>query len=240
MESKLEKRTVQFNNSLINYTLIRKNVKNINLRIKPDGSINVSAHFFVSNKQIDSFVQSKGVFIQKNLNKIQNRPAVENEKKQYVSGESYLILGRSVRLKIVKSTENSAYSDGVYLFANVKNPESFANREKVVTSFLNNECNKVFSEIISEQFPIFKKYGVPFPQLKIRSMKSRWGSCNYKKKIITLNKSLLSYPRSCIEYVSMHEYCHFLHHDHSKKFYMLLSVLMPNWKERKKLLEYGN
>ena len=158
MESKLEKRTVQFNNSLINYTLIRKNVKNINLRIKPDGSINVSAHFFVSSKQIDSFVQSKGVFIQKNLNKIQNRPAVENEKKQYVSGESYLILGRSVRLKIVKSTENSAYSDGVYLFANVKNPESFANREKVVTSFLNNECNKVFSEIISEQFPIFKKY----------------------------------------------------------------------------------
>jgi predicted metal-dependent hydrolase len=58
-----------------------------------------------------------------------------------------------------------------------------------------------------------------------------------KKGIITLNKRLLEAPRNCIEYVVMHEFCHFIHPNHSKHFYGFLSMLMPDWKERKKLLE---
>jgi len=68
-------------------------------------------------------------------------------------------------------------------------------------------------------------------------MISRWGSCQPKRGIITLNKRLIETPRICIEYVVMHEFIHFLHPNHSKMFYDLLSTLMPDWRERKNTLE---
>lgn len=102
---------------------------------------------------------------------------------------------------------------------------------------MNKQCKIVFSEIVDEIFPIFKKYNVSLPALRIRNMETRWGSCLAKKGIITLNKQLLEAPRNCIEYVVMHEFCHFIHPNHSKHFYDFLTILMPDWKERKKLLE---
>jgi predicted metal-dependent hydrolase len=70
-------------------------------------------------------------------------------------------------------------------------------------------------------------------------MTSRWGSCQPKRGTITLNKRLIETPRSCIEYVVMHEFVHFRQPNHSKNFYDLLGVLMPDWNERKATLENG-
>ncbi|WP_295094925.1 M48 family metallopeptidase [Ruminococcus sp.] len=69
------------------------------------------------------------------------------------------------------------------------------------------------------------------------NMTSRWGSCLPSKCIITLNKSLIEAPKCCIEYVVYHEFCHFIHPNHSKQFYSLLQIMLPDWKERKSLLE---
>src|SRR5699024_10108493 len=94
-----------------------------------------------------------------------------------------------------------------------------------------------FGEIMSEIYPVFRKYGVAVPVLRLRNMETRWGSCLPRKGIITLNKRLLEAPRYCIEYVVMHEFCHFIHPDHSKHFYAFLTMLMPDWKERKRILD---
>ena len=102
---------------------------------------------------------------------------------------------------------------------------------------MNKQCKIIFNEIVSEIYPIFKKYNISFPKLRIRNMETRWGSCLAKKGVITLNKQLLEAPRNCIEYVVMHEFCHFIHPNHSKHFYDFLTILMPDWKERKELLE---
>jgi hypothetical protein len=91
----------------------------------------------------------------------------------------------------------------------------------------------VFDELIKETYARFQKYGVPYPQLKIRNMTSRWGSCQPQKGIITLNRQLLKYPRECIEYVVVHEFTHFIHPNHSKQFWDFVTMMMPDWKERK-------
>ena len=106
-----------------------------------------------------------------------------------------------------------------------------------MTRYMDQQCRDIFSRVVSEVYPTFRKYGVARPTLKLRTMDTRWGSCIAGKGIITLNKRLIEAPMNCIEYVVMHEFCHFIHPDHSKKFYALLTVLMPDWKERKAILE---
>ena len=68
-------------------------------------------------------------------------------------------------------------------------------------------------------------------------METSRGSCLAKKGVVTLNKRLLEAPRNCIEYVVMHELCHFIHPNHSKQFYAFLTMLMPDWKQRKEALD---
>lgn len=97
----------------------------------------------------------------------------------------------------------------------------------------------IFAEILDEVYPLFIPYGVKKPKLRVRTMKSCWGSCQVNKGIITLNRKLLMKPRKCIEYVMVHELCHFTHPNHSKQFYSFMEQFMPDWKERKACLNGG-
>jgi predicted metal-dependent hydrolase len=157
--------------------------------------------------------------------------------KQYVSGETFYIQGRALRLKVTQASRNRIFTDGVHIFLELKDLSDCTKRQRMVSNFLDQQCRDVFGGIVQEIYPVFQKYGVAMPIVRIREMDTRWGSCLVRKGIITLNKRLLEAPRNCIEYVVMHEFCHFIHPNHSKHFYGFLSMLMPDWKERKKLLE---
>ncbi|MDR0946574.1 MAG: M48 family metallopeptidase [Ruminococcus sp.] len=169
----------------IEYELVRKRVKNINLRIRPNGTIYVSANKRVSMKTIEEFLRKKSDFILTNLDKFE-------EMKKHAPVER--------------------------------------------TRFSDEECRLILTEIVENTYPLFEKYAVPFPKLKFRDMTSRWGSCQPRRGVITLNKRLLEVPRECAEYVVMHEFAHFILLNHSKQFYEFLAVLMPDWKERRTLL----
>ncbi len=231
-----QQRTIPSSPSL-SYTLTRKMVKNTNLRIKRDGSVLVSAHPFVPIQQIDSFVLSKKDFIEKNKKRFLEKQKAMPSNKQYINGESFYILGNHLRLKVFESSTNYVENDGTFLKLYVKDVSSFSTKQKVINTFFDAEVKKQFSQIMEETHKIFSKYGVLYPEMKMRNMKSRWGSCATKKGIITLNKKLIEAPRPCIEYVVLHEFVHFLHPNHSKKFYACVATHMPDWKERKRLLE---
>ena len=232
-----QERTVLYENNEIHYLLEQKPVKNLNLRIHKDCMVYVSANPDVPAEKIDDFVVGKGAYIQSAQRKFREMAQYAPQSKQYVSGETFYLLGRGVRLKIEKNMRDTIFSDGVYLRLCVKDPDDFARKRRMVTRYLDEQCRIIFGEIISETYPVFQKYGVPMPTLRIRDMETRWGSCLAKKGVITLNKRLLEAPRNCIEYVVMHEFCHFIHPNHSKHFYSFLAMLMPDWKERKTVLD---
>ena len=230
-------RTVEVEAQEIHYQLERKPVKNLNLRIRSDRSIYVSANSAVPTDEIDLFVISKASYISNAIERFNEMAKYKPQPKQYVSGETFYIQGRALRLQVSKSEKDMISSDGIYIFLSVKDPDDFDKKRRMVNRFLNKQCRLVFEEIIHSIYPVFEKYGVSYPNLRIRNMETRWGTCLAKKGIITLNKRLLEAPRNCIEYVVMHEFCHFIHPNHSKQFYMFLTMLMPDWKERKALLE---
>lgn len=173
-------RTVTYNGTDITFTLERKSVKNINLRVRTDGTVYVSANRRVSADYIDGIVLANGEKI---------LAAIE---------------------KIRKAAENA--------------PEE--------VEYPAEQVRQVFGEIVAEVYPLFEKYGVPYPTLRIRKMKSRWGSCIPEKGVITLNTRLMAYSRRCIKFVVMHEFCHFMEANHCPRFYGWLTVIMPDWKER--------
>lgn len=232
-----KERIILYGNSEIRYLLEQKPVKNLNLRIHRNCMVYVSANPDVPAEEVDHFVVSKGAYIQSVQNRFHEMAQYAPQPKQYVSGETFYLLGRGVRLKVEKNVRDTVFSDGVYLHLCLEDTENFAKKQRMVTRYLDKQCRAVFEEIISEIYPVFQKYGVAMPTLRIRNMETRWGSCLAKKGIITLNKRLLEAPRNCIEYVVMHEFCHFIHPNHSKRFYSFLVMLMPDWKERKAVLD---
>ena len=231
------KRSVVVENQEICYQLERKNVKNLNLRVRKDGSVFVSANEMVPCEEIDLFIHSKASYIHKAIDHFREIAQYKSQPKQYVSGETFYIQGRGLRLQVSQAKKDAISSDGVYIFLEVKDINDIEKKQRIVTRFLDQECKTIFSEVMEELYPLVKKYGIEKPTLRIREMETRWGSCLTKKRIITLNKRLLESPRNCIEYVVMHELCHLIHPNHSKHFYTFLSMLMPDWKERKITLE---
>ena len=233
-------RTVAFKGREISYTLNRKQVKNINLRVNPDLSITVSANMNISEIKIDEFVVSKGNFILKSLDKFRSSLTLSTTPKKYISGESFNVLGNDVRLKVVSSTVNQVTYDGVFLQLETKNIEDSLKKEKHIKKWYQEQRTLVFNEVATSVYQNFIKHGVPYPTIRQRGMTSRWGSCLPRKGTIILNTKLFETPSICIEYVIMHEFCHFLVPNHSKAFYTLLGTMMPDWKQRKELLESRN
>ena len=235
--SATSKRMVLAGDQEISYVLERKQVKNLNLRIKKDGSVFVSANDIVPFEEVDEFVCNKASYILDAIKRFNEIALYKPQPKQYVSGETFYLQGRGLRLQVSQAAKDSISSDGVYIYLKVKDVNDFEKKRRMVNRFLDNQCKAIFGEVMDELYPLFKKYGIEKPTLRIRDMETRWGSCLAKKGIVTLNKRLLEAPRNCIEYVVMHELCHFMHPNYSKYFYAFLSMLMPDWKERKQFLD---
>ena len=95
------------------------------------------------------------------------------------------------------------------------------------------EARRVFTAVLAELYPLFQPLGVAEPGLKIRDMRSRWGVCDPGKNRITLALRLAAREPELIDYVLLHEYCHFVWPDHQPHFWALVARYMPDWKARR-------
>ena len=231
---------IVLNGKRIEYDLQRKDVKNINLRIKADRTIFLSANSRVSDEVIEEFIQSKSEYILKALAHYEELAKYAPKPKQYVEGETFRILGHDRRLKIVEGKKNKIESDESYIILTTKDPDDAVLKKRMLDKWLVSICKDAIQSLCDSIYPKFQKYGVAYPTIRYRNMVSRWGSCQPKRCILTFNYALVEAPISCIEYVVVHEFTHFLQPNHSKKFYQQLAMFMPDWEERKKILEKGN
>ena len=91
-----------------------------------------------------------------------------------------------------------------------------------------------FTDLIRQLLPEWEsRMGVRVKELRFRDTKSQWGSCQHATAKVTLAVNLVKAPPECIEYILVHELCHLHHPDHSPAFHAEMTVLLPDWKERK-------
>ncbi len=235
-------RKIKCGERTISYVLTRKKVKNVNLRIKPDGLVYISASNRVPIKFIEGFIREKSDFIFTNLDKFAARvpqPVLPEKEKIFCDGDILNLWGTVCKINIINSdTKNEK------VFLNEKNIVVYSSSPErtgmLLRNFFNSEAEKIFSVMNRKTYLMFnaKGYDVSLAEIKIREMTSRWGSCHYTENKIVMNSRLVLYPEICAAYVFVHEYAHFIVPDHSERFYSVVSDIMPDYKICKRMLKY--
>lgn len=196
--------------------VVKKSNKNTYIKIKDDLTIYVTTNYLTSKREVKIILDNEKEFLRKALSRV--RKKMEKEELFYYLGKKYDI--------IKVPFENIEVDDG----------KIFVKDEKTLEKWLKKEIKKIFSERIEYNYNLFDE-DIPFPKLKIRSMKTRWGVCNKRDNSITLNSKLIKYSIHEIDYVIIHELSHFVHFDHSKEFWETVRIYMPDYKKAVAILK---
>lgn len=212
----------------IKYQLIRQQVKNINLRIKTDGTIWISAHPKITQKDIEDFMIFKWDWILKVSARLNARPDLS------LLQDHIYLFGKAYQVELRKGSKRVMVNEHIIIF--YPNLEDHQGISKFIRGWLIKYLEQTVNEIRNVYDRIMDDYHHEYPLINYRSMSTRWGSCLYHKNKITLNTNLVHYPLNCLHYVMLHEYLHFVVANHSKRFYDLLAYHMPEYKRYKELL----
>ena len=205
---------IVINNKTYDIEIIKKNNKNTYIRVK-NGKIIVTTNPFTSKNTILKLINDNIESITKMIN-------TDNKKQDKV--DNFYYFGKQY--------------DIIYGFNDIEitDKKIYAPNQKELDKYLANEIKKIYLDRLNYWYNIFEE-PIPKPNLKIRKMTTRWGVCNIKNHNITLNYMLMKYDISCLDYVIVHELSHFIHHNHSSSFWLLVAKYYPKYKECKKMLK---
>lgn len=231
-------RTLTAGGREIRWVLTRKRVKNVNLRVKPDGIVYISANTRVSVKFIENFISKNAEFIFSALNRFDAKraaPVLPKASGEFQNGDTVCYLGKNYTLRItVDNSISFAEQENVNISGNeITVTVRYGNRAgKVLEKFYADETRKLFETLNRRTRLMFlaKGYRVDEAELQIREMKSRWGSCHIADKKIVMNSRLMLYPEVCAAYVFVHEYAHFIVPNHSTEFWTVVVDIMPDYR----------
>lgn len=195
--------------------IVRKNNKNTYIKIKEDLNIYVTTNYLVSTRQIERLLEDNLNYLRKTLNKLKEKNAKE---------EIFYYLGHKYDIIIYRNKDIEIIGDRIY----VKSYD-YLNR------WYNKKMKSLFKERLDYNYNLFKE-NIPYPKLRIRLMKTRWGVCNRSNMTITLNSNLMRYDIEKLDYVIIHELSHLVHFDHSKYFWNVVSKYCPEYKRIRKEL----
>jgi len=233
--NKSKEYSIKFGREQIKISLSFRERKTLRISVHPDKTITVDAPKGKKLQAVLLRVKERVPWIIKQRDYFERFQPLFTQR-QYISGESYYYLGRQYRIKVHKNYRKGVKLIGKYI--NVYTPH--ANNPSEVRELLHDWYKRHAEAIFSQRLDLFnkviKRLNVIHPDIRIRHMKKRWGSCG-KAGAIVLNTELVKASLHCIDYVIMHEICHLKIHTHNNGYFKLLSKYMPDWKKRKEKLE---
>ena len=238
-----EKRIIYINNKEIEYFLIRKKIKNMSLRLSDNGEILMSIPEYLPVKKAEAFFISKYSWIEKQLGKYSKYENLK-ESISFKNGDLIYLLGNGYRLRVIPDKENHIVvnDDTIDMYIKEKYISDSNYIQRCYDKWVKEYCLLFCEKYVEKYKVLMEKYNVPQQiNIEIKKFKAKWGACTPSKKTISFNMNLIKVPIGCLEYVVVHELAHFKHLNHSKSFYSLVERFIPDWKQRRKLLneKYG-
>jgi len=210
---------------------VKKDIKNIHLGVYPPyGRIRVSAPLKTTDETIRLFVLSKISWIKKQQQKFLKQE--RQTQREYVVGESHYFFGKRYRLNIIYTDDKPKIEikRKTHINMYIKPHTTPKQREVIFEKFHRSEIEKLIPVLLGKWQ---KRVGVKPKEVRIKKMKTKWGTCNTKNGRIWLNLELAKKPLHCIDYVFVHELLHFIEKNHSEKFIDLLESVLPHWQSNK-------
>lgn len=220
----------------IPFELCRKKQKSyrITIKVKPNCQVIVSVPIIATHHEIIAAVNKRASWIHSKLQEFKTQQ-LYIAPRQYVSGESHYYLGKQYLLKVIDDAAIKPQVKLVHDQLQVIASRTTAHRQQLLSAWYKQKAFDVFNCRLI-QFLDLVSWVKEQPKIHVKAMRSRWGSCSVSRKI-TLNSHLIKAPMVCIDYVILHELCHLAEHNHSAKFYRLLTQVNPNWKQTKHYLD---
>jgi len=201
-------------NEIYDVIIEKKNNKNTYIRVKQDLNIYVTTSYLVSNNEIEKMLNKNIIFIKKMINR---------EKQKLVKESEYYYLGRKYNIITIPQINSVSISNNKLLINDKNN----------IDNWYKKEANRLFRERLNYILSYFNER-IPHFDLRIKKMRTRWGVCNRKNNTITLNLELIKKDIIMIDYVIIHELCHFVYSNHSIFFWNLVEKYVPNCKRIRK------
>lgn len=208
--------TYNYNEKSYDINIIRKNNKNLYIRVSDNLEVNVTCPFYYTNKMIEKIIEENSKSINKMFDNVIRKSNVKNKDS---------ILGKPI--KIIYDDISKPKENGMFLI--VKD-------EDMLNRWYKRKALVIFKQYLDEAYYVFEE-NIPYPKLKIRTMKTRWGVCNRRDNSVTLNLELIKKDQECLNYVIVHELSHFVHFDHSKEFWKTVEKYCPDYKRVRKELK---
>lgn len=209
--------------------------RSLNLLVRPNGALKVTAGRTVPAKVIQNFLLKNSNWIQTHLHQFEELRR-KYPPKEYVAGEPFLFCGEVLRLKFICGSDQPRKPQ----VERVKNELLVLSQEslekavvrKLVRQFYETEAKRILTNKVEEMSEVMQLFPL---QIKFRSLKSQWGSCS-SKGVIQLNWRLITFPEKLWTYVIVHELAHLRHANHSANFWQLVESYFPDYKLSRKYL----
>ncbi|MEG2457779.1 MAG: YgjP-like metallopeptidase domain-containing protein [Bacilli bacterium] len=196
----------------------KKGNKNTYIRVKEDLEIYVTTSYLVTNKFIENLIEE---------NKAKIWKMIEVQKKRIEKSLKFYLLGNKYDIVLCDSFKKPVIDED----------KIFVSSLKVLDKIGRDKASIIFRERMDICYNLINnKENIPYPNLRIRKMKGKWGHCKKSDSTVTLNLDLIKYEIDDIDYVIIHELSHLLHFNHSKEFWDCVERYKPNYKINRKHL----
>lgn len=221
-------RRFQHGDLQLDYLLVYSARRTVGLHIYPDGRVIVRAPHGCAQDVIDALLAQRAGWLRRHLTRIQPQPVI-SPPRRYVTGERVALLGEALELVVRPARRSSVRVHDDRLIVATGDP---ARAERLIKAWYSRQAQRVFEQRLAVCFERVRAWGVAYPMLRVRWMRTRWGSCS-SRGTITLNTHLVELPVELIDYVILHELCHLREMNHGPRFYALLGQICPQWQEQR-------
>lgn len=205
--------------------IFRKKTRNIIIRVNPSGKVSMTVPISSSIEEGARFFRAKEKWVKDKISKFSE---ISANREKMPEDEIYYF--EEKRKIVVEKRKGGVYDDGENLIV-LAEDDSFV--FKIIIDFL----KKVLLKESRFYFDKWKEITGLYPSgISVRTSYTRWGSCNFSTKKISLSVFLANMPKYCLDYVVLHEIAHLKYPDHGKEFKAFLTRYMPEWRIIKKYM----
>lgn len=220
----------------------KKSARKVIIKVHPDQRVVATVPYDASEDVIQEAMHKRARWIWQSIDEFSKQKNTVLPK-QYVSGETQFYLGKRYVLKVIIDAElppNVKLIRGK-LNVTLKHEASkdidvqIVRIKSIIDKWYQHKAKAIFQDRLAQLLPK-TTWVAGIPSFRVMVMKKQWGSCSTKGHLM-LNPHLVKAPKECIDYVILHELCHIAEHNHSERFWRLLTQVMPNWKDVKAKLD---